>query len=83
MNRQLSTRDLSSGRSFSFVYGGGNPLLQATIYKITPFDADSGYSVKFAWNGNQVLKTDALSAKAKAASLYTTRPYPHSNWNTT
>ncbi len=29
---------------------------QATIYKIPPFDAELGYSIKFTWSGNQVVK---------------------------
>lgn len=35
-------------------------LQQATIYKITPFDADLGYSIKFSWNGNQVFKNRCI-----------------------
>ncbi|MCI9636946.1 MAG: hypothetical protein HFG77_11235 [Hungatella sp.] len=43
--------------------------MQATIYKITPFDADSGYSVKFAWNGNQVFKNRCIIRESESGKL--------------
>lgn len=33
---------------------------QATIYKIAPFDADLGSSVRFSWNGDQVFQNRCL-----------------------
>lgn len=34
--------------------------MQASIYKILPFDASLGTTIKFAWNGNQVLKNRCI-----------------------
>lgn len=34
--------------------------MQAIIYKILPFDAESGTTIKFMWNGNQVFKNRCI-----------------------
>lgn len=39
--------------------------MQATIYKISPFDASVGTTIKFSWNGNQVFKNRCIIKENK------------------
>lgn len=43
--------------------------MQATIYKILPFDASVGTTIKFSWNGNQVFKNRCIIKENKSGEI--------------
>lgn len=43
--------------------------MQATIYKISPFDASVGTTIKFAWNGNQSFKNRCIIKKNETGEI--------------
>lgn len=43
--------------------------MQASIYKILPFDAASGTTIRFAWNGNQAFKNRCIIRKNETNEL--------------